>query len=210
MHLLHMHLAGQVRPGLFRAWEIGGKMSNSNGSLRSADRAEKFGDDVPEYFFYLLFQAMRRRDAAFETVLATLDLSLAHWRAISTIRRMEGCAMTEVATFTAIDRTTLTRSIDQLVRRGLVARQTPDHDRRQVRLHLTEAGEQAYNQAVGRLMDFNRQALAGVDEARRREISRGLATVVANLAPDDVLAEALIRFEPGLMRRRKGEAPAET
>ena len=178
-------------------------MPESKAQLRSVDPTAEFELDVPEYFFYLLFQAVRRRDAAFEAALTGLELTLGQWRAISTIRRFAGCTMSDVAAFTAVDRTTLTRSIDQLVRRGLIERRTPAHDRRQVLLHLTAAGEQLYGEAVEELLAFNRQALDGVSEARQREISRGLASIVRNLAPDPDTAEALVRFEPALMRRRK-------
>lgn len=175
-------------------------MTKSKAELRSVDAEAEFGLDVPEYFFYLLFQAVRRRDAAFERALGPLELSLAQWRAISTVRRFGACSMSDLAAFTAVDRTTLTRSVDQLVRRELMARTTPATDRRQVHLSLTQQGQDIYDQAVDQLLAFNRQALAGVDAGRQREISRGLATVIRNLAPDPQTAEALIRFEPGLMR----------
>lgn len=175
-------------------------MTKSKAELRSVDAEAEFGLDVPEYFFYLLFQAVRRRDAAFERALGPLELSLAQWRAISTVRRFGACSMSDLAAFTAVDRTTLTRSVDQLVRRDLMARTTPPADRRQVHLSLTQQGQDIYDQAVDQLLAFNRQALAGVDPGRQREISRGLATVIRNLAPDPQVAEALIRFEPTLMR----------
>ena len=175
-------------------------MTESAAVLRSVDPEGEFGLDVPEYFFYLLFQAVRRRDAAFERALAGLDLTLSQWRAMSTVRRFGSCGMSELSAFTAVDRTTLTRSVDQLVRRGLVARETPASDRRQVRLSLTPEGQAMYDRAVLQLLSFNRSALEGVDEARRREISRGLATIIRNLAPDDNFAEALIRFEPERIR----------
>ena len=178
-------------------------MSETKSSLRSVDPEAEFGLDVPEYFFYLLFQAVRRRDAAFERALSGLDLTLGQWRAISTIRRFESCAMSELAAFTAVDRTTLTRSVDQLVRRSLVARRTPERDRRQVRLSLTEAGQQLYARAVDQLLDFNCQALTGVPAERQRDISRGLAAVIRNLEPDPEMAEALIRFEPAALPGRR-------
>ena len=163
-------------------------MTESAAVLRSVDPEGEFGLDVPEYFFYLLFQAVRRRDAAFERALAGLDLTLSQWRAMSTVRRFGSCGMSELSAFTAV------------VRRNLVARETPASDRRQVRLSLTPEGQAMYDRAVLQLLSFNRSALEGVDEARRREISRGLATIIRNLAPDDNFAEALIRFEPERIR----------
>ena len=175
-------------------------MTQNPAVLRSTDPEGEFGLDVPEYFFYLLFQAVRRRDAAFERALGPLELTLFQWRAISTVRRFGACGMSELSAFTAVDRTTLTRSVDQLVRRGLISRETPESDRRQVRLSLTAEGHAIYDRAVDQLLSFNRDALDGVPETRRREISRGLATIIRNLASDEDLAEALIRCEPERMR----------
>ncbi|OYW92076.1 MAG: hypothetical protein B7Z13_10905, partial [Caulobacterales bacterium 32-67-6] len=72
-------------------------MTKSKAGLRSIDAEAEFGLDVPEYFFYLLFQAVRRRDAAFERALAPLELSLGQWRAISTVRRFGVCSMSDLS-----------------------------------------------------------------------------------------------------------------
>lgn len=159
----------------------------------SIDPEGEFTLDVPEHFFYLLFQAVRRRDLTFDAALAPTGLTLARWRTLSIIRRIEACTMKELAFYSTIDRTTLTRSVDQLVAEGLVDRSTPPKDRRQVILGLTERGEAVYDEAVNLLLDFNRGALDGVSHKDQRVLARVLHTILRNML-EDREAEALIGF----------------
>ncbi len=148
--------------------------------------------DVPEYFFYLLFQAQRRRDLTFDMALAEGGLNINRWRALSVIRRIHGCTMKDLAGFTAIDRTTLTRAVDQMVEQGLVLRATPPGDRRKVVLTLTDEGEAFFQAALSVLNDFNRVALEGVPEDRQLVVLDVLGRILRNLcATEEQLAELL-------------------
>ena len=150
--------------------------------------------DVPEYFFYLLFQAQRRRDITFDAALAEGGLNINRWRTLSVIQRLQDCTMKDLAGFTAIDRTTLTRSVDQLVDQGLVSRSTPPGDRRKVVLTLTDTGEVFFQAAVGLLDDFNREALHGVSKERQLVVLDVLQTIVRNLCAAQDQAEEILTF----------------
>lgn len=162
----------------------------------SVDDRGEFPIDVPEYFFYLLFQAVRHRDLTFDSALAPVGLTLHRWRTLSIIRRLEACTMSELARYSTIDRTTLTRAVDHLVSEGLVKRHTPAKDRRQVSLALTPQGEEVYVSAVDLLMNFNRKALEGVSDATRRELSRALQKVIRNILADEDWANDIVTFGP--------------
>ena len=151
-------------------------------------------DRRQEDFVYLLFQAVRRRDLAFGEVLEEIDLSLPKWRAILTIQRIPCCSMGELSAYTTVDRTTLTRTVDQLVAEGLVQRVATPNDRRQVHLVLTDLGAEAYQAAVARLRRFNDQALRGVADDDVLRLCEVVQTVVRNLHEDPDWAESVIRF----------------
>ena len=162
----------------------------------SIDERGEFPIDVPEYFFYLLFQAVRHRYLTFDSALAPVGLTLHRWRTLSIIRRLEACTMSELARYSTIDRTTLTRAVDHLVTEGLVMRHTPAKDRRQVSLALTPQGEEVYLSAVDLLMNFNRKALEGVSDSTRRELSRALQKVIRNILADEAWANDIVSFGP--------------
>jgi DNA-binding MarR family transcriptional regulator len=160
----------------------------------SVDPDGEFPLGAPEYFFYLLFQAARQRDGFFDKALKPVGLNLAQWRSLAIIRRLEVCTMTSLARYSTVERTTLTRAVDQLVSRGLVSRWTPDQDRRQVNLALTDQGEAIYGKAVGILKERNQWVLQDIDPKRLRDATRVLQQSLSKLIDDDEMALDLISF----------------
>jgi MarR family transcriptional regulator for hemolysin len=147
-----------------------------------------------EYFFYLLYLAARQRDLRFGEALSETGLSLARWRTLAIIRRIENCTMKALALYTAIDRTTLTRAVDVLVEQGLVDRLPIRGDRRKVSLSLTVAGEAAYARAVSILMSENGAVLQRLDDGALRDATRLLQQVIVALMDDGSEAQDLIAF----------------
>ena len=150
-----------------------------------------------EWFFYLMFQTVRRRDQAFGVALEALGLNLPKWRALSVISRLSGCTMNELAEFTTIDRTTLTRTADQLIEAGLVARGGHAGDRRVVRLELTPAGEAIFDSALSAMRRFNSEALTGVSEKDQAHLRDTLRAVIANITGSADRAEAIADMRRG-------------
>src|SRR5258706_2340139 len=141
----------------------------------------EFPLEPQEYLFYLLFQAARQRDAYCDRELTPIGLNMAQWRSLAIIRRIEGCTMSLLARYSTIDRTTLTRSVDQLIARGLVERWTPERDRRQVNLALTVQGEAVFERAAAVLKVRNEAVLADVAPQRLVEAMRVLQAAPAEL-----------------------------
>ena len=114
---------------------------------------------------------------------------------MSTINRLDGCLMSELAEFTTVDRTTLTRTVDQLVKSGLAARGASASDRRQVVVSLTDEGHALFDRAVEALRHHNSGVLAGLCEDEVRTIRAGLQKVLRNIAgSDEGLFHQLLHF----------------
>jgi DNA-binding MarR family transcriptional regulator len=150
-----------------------------------------------EWFFYLLFQTVRRRDQAFGGALEALGLNMPKWRALSVISRLSGCTMNELAELTTIDRTTLTRTADQLIDAGLVARCGLPGDRRIVRLEMTEKGEAIFEKALTAMRKFNREALEGVSAQDQDHLRNTLHAVLANITGSTDRADAITEMRRG-------------
>jgi DNA-binding MarR family transcriptional regulator len=149
---------------------------------------------VPEYFFYLLNQAARLRDAALDAAVEPEDFTASRVRILAIIRRVDGCTMSALARFSSIDRTTLTREIDYLVSRGLVARTVPPKDRRRVNLALTAEGEKFYETRLSSVVAVSRRSVRGVDMVHLRDFARTLQAIIRNLVDDPDWAEEIIAF----------------
>lgn len=154
-----------------------------------------------EYFFYLLFQVARQRDLFCDKALAPCGLNMAQWRSLAIIRRMEVCTMSSLARYSTIERTTLTRAVDQLVARGLVERWVPESDRRQVNLRLSDVGEQAFAQGAAILDPHNLHLLNDEAPTELRHAMAVLQNTLRKLAGNEVLAADLLNFGAGAPRR---------
>ena len=164
-------------------------------SSRSAASPQgEFPYPVSPYLFHLFTTIGRLRDAQLDKALRPLGLNVTRHRAIAVIALIEPCTMSELADLSAIDRTTMTRIVDQLVVRGLAERATPSEDRRQVVLSLTGKGREVYQKALQTIGVVNRAALQGLPEEALHAVARAQQAILANLAPNPERARRLLSF----------------
>ena len=94
----------------------------------TVDPTGEFPFDLTTYLFHVFAVLGRYREAALDEAFRPLGLNVARHRALAVVARMQPCGMTELADFCAVDRTTMTRTVDQLFAGGLVERTTPASD----------------------------------------------------------------------------------
>jgi len=161
-------------------------------SKSTLDPKGEFPLDLTTYVFHLFAVVGRHREARIDALLKPLGLNLSRHRALSVVASLEPCTMTELADFSAVDRTTLTRTVDQLVDAGLVERGTPREDRRQVLLTLTNEGRALYRRSLQAIFRLNRDLLAKLADPDQRRLARGLEGFLDVLVDDPALRERLL------------------
>jgi DNA-binding MarR family transcriptional regulator len=167
-------------------------MSQPRRWRRTKDPAGEFPLDLINYAFHLFAVVARHREARLEAAMRPLGLNLTRHRCLAVIQALEPCTMTALAEFSAVDRTTLTRTVDPLVKQGWVERVTPASDRRQVVLTLTDAGRDVCAKSLREVFRVNRHLLDGLpDEADRRAMTRGLELFLGRLVDDPELLKRL-------------------
>jgi DNA-binding MarR family transcriptional regulator len=166
-------------------------MNDRTRPASTIDPTGEFPLDLTTYVFHLFTVVARHREARLEAALKPLGLNVSRHRALTSIERLEPCTMRELATFVAVDRTTLTRTVDQLTDADLVERTTPREDRRQVVLTLTAPGRAACRRALQAIYRVNRDLLADMADDEQRALARGLDALLGRLAPDPDLLRRL-------------------
>jgi len=160
--------------------------------LEPGDPTGEFPIEPSAYFLHLMLIIDRYRDARVEELLRPLNMTLDGHRAMRIIENRGACTMGELADYAIIDRTTLTRLVDNLVSQGLVARSKPPGDRRKVVLTLTEAGSDAHAQARRAIIKENAVLTADLPEADVRIAVRLQQSLVKRLVADDDIARRLL------------------
>jgi DNA-binding MarR family transcriptional regulator len=160
----------------------------------AADPKREFALTPVDFVMHLTSSMALLRDSALDHGLKPLGLSVSRYRVLGVLARFGASRMTDVANLTAMDRTSLTRVADNLVKAGLAVRTASAKDRRHVFLEITEAGRETHRAAVAVVLGYNARLLADVPEPVKRQAARTLTRMAANLAPNAAARDGIVHF----------------
>lgn len=110
---------------------------------------------LEDHLFFLFTQVIGRRDRILDIWLRPMGLSASKWRIIATLASRNMAMMRELADLTTIERTTLTRALDQLEAAGAILRVPDADDKRVVRVALSKRGMDLFEEANGIVEKIN-------------------------------------------------------
>lgn len=120
---------------------------------------------------------------AFNDALAEAGGSLPIWLVLSSVKGQSRRTQLEVARAVGIEGPTLTRHLDGLEDAGLVVRLRDAGDRRAVRVELTDAGEELFQQLRKAVIAFNGRLTEGISEQELERLRRTLERLSDNVQP---------------------------
>jgi MarR family transcriptional regulator, 2-MHQ and catechol-resistance regulon repressor len=106
------------------------------------------------------------------------DISVSQCYALEALVRQGGMTLNDLAAHLYLDKSTASRVIDSLERKGYVARTPHLSDRRSVQLEATANGRDLYRKVEGDILAEEKSLLAGFDP----EIRRAMTHLIARLA----------------------------
>jgi len=89
-----------------------------------------------------LDEAYRRLEQVYERLIAPIGLSVLEWYALRALYADNGATASHLAQAVCRHPSSMTALLDRLEEKGLVSRAVDAHDRRNVRVFLTDAGQQ--------------------------------------------------------------------
>lgn len=134
--------------------------------------------DLEDHLGYWLRCLSNFVSGSFEQKLSGHDISVAQWVVLRTLFENSGVTLNQAAQLVGVDKSSLSRMVERLVKRGLMDR-AEGNDRRSVGLTLTEAGKRLVPQ-LAKLADENDYAFfRTLNEKQRKDF---LATIQKLLA----------------------------
>ncbi len=130
------------------------------------DETELDLEHRPAYRFSILAALSTRAMAGL--LAEHSGLTIAHWRALSIIGAHEPLSSSSVARHSSMDADKVTRAVDRLVAKGLVARESDKADRRRVVLTLTARGRKTYGEIDRRRRELDAEFLRVLSDAERK------------------------------------------
>lgn len=126
------------------------------------------------------------------------------WRVLAKLAQEDGILSSALAERAQLDRARTSRALTTLVAKQLVLRRPRPQDRREVTLHLTEAGRRLYDTLLPRVARINQDLTAVLGEAERAALDDMLARLQGQA--DALLAQAGLPKADRRRGRRREEA----
>lgn len=86
-------------------------------------------------------------------------------------------SMSEISVLTGLEKSSFTRSVDSLVKRGFLTRNSPENDRRKIKLSLTGKGTKAVKLIRNNLDDYLESLLSDFSSKEKEEFLKSLNTI---------------------------------
>ncbi len=131
---------------------------------------------------YQVRRCHRRFDRLLTSYLARHGLKTGFWYYLRILWIEDGVSQKELSALTNVAENTTASLLNMMVAEGLVTRTRDEHDRRKVRIHLTERGRSLEAELIDYAADLNMVAAAGVTPAEMETCLSVLRRMSANLA----------------------------
>lgn len=137
---------------------------------------------LDRHIFYLFGQIYGRRDQQLARSLRRFRLAVPEWRVLAALADLGSCTINRLADLTIVDRTTLSRTLDRMERRKLVARTRVEADKRSYEIRLAPAGRAMLREIWPVMSYHNARAIAGLTAPELARLKRLLRKMIANVA----------------------------
>ena len=98
------------------------------------------------------------------------NITLSQCHTIIEVGRTGKVSLVDLAANLNLDKSTVSRSVDNLVNQGLLVRETDLQDRRFVTLSLTKQGESTYQELEKRMADYFQEIIDAIPYEKREQV----------------------------------------
>jgi DNA-binding MarR family transcriptional regulator len=136
---------------------------------------------IERHVFYWMTQVVSRRDRQLNAELRRFRLRVPEYRVLGILRARQRLSLGEAAMIIGLDYTTMSRTVDRMVKAGRVLRVTDMADRRVTRLALTAEGTRLFDQIWPMVSRLNDLACARLPEGATPLLCHALSEMVRSL-----------------------------
>jgi DNA-binding MarR family transcriptional regulator len=105
-------------------------------------------------------------------------ISISQCHAIVEIGRAREISLNELSEVLTLDKSTMSRTIDNLVKSGLVIRELHTADRRFVTIKLTDEGSKILNNVEGGMREYYKNIFKSIPEGEREQVLDSLKLLI--------------------------------
>ena len=141
---------------------------------------------LDEFLPYRLVSLSQRISQSLSSIYREeFGVSVPEWRILANLAERGELNPSEIAAQTSMDRARVTRGIKDLRAKKCLVKRPDANDQRAYRLRLSATGEALYRKIVPLALAWERELLAGLDDAEHRALMRALDVLSAQLDEPD-------------------------
>lgn len=116
---------------------------------------------------------------------ACCGVTLAQCHAIVEIGRAGSISLNDLSVVIGLDKSTMSRTINNLVNNGLASREIDPNDRRYLTIQLTEKGMESFQEIEAEMEKFFTRVYNSIPERKRDQVIESLGLLIQALAEND-------------------------
>ena len=113
------------------------------------------------------------------------NLDIPQWRILANLASRGDMTAQDIARITYSHKSTVSRAVQELQNRGLIARKVSSADKRSFTLALTSEGRRMFRQLLPLVLEFERKLMASISDADARALLKGLTALETVLLGSD-------------------------
>lgn len=135
---------------------------------------------------YLMNRIMGRYNATLREDFRRQHRTIPQVRTLAVLSVMDGVTVGDLAVYTVIEQSTLSRTLDALESHGLVRRETGETDSRVRKVYLTDNGRAEVGRAWPAMHSAFEDMFAGIDEAEYSALIATLQKMLNNIRKHEI------------------------
>lgn len=135
---------------------------------------------------YLMNRIMGRYNANLREELRRHHLTIPQVRALAVLSVLDGVTVNDLAVYTVIEQSTLSRTLDGLERQGLVRREQGVTDSRRRHVFMTDEGRAEFARAWPFMHDEFEAMFDGIDDAEYAALIATLGKMLKNIRKHEI------------------------
>ncbi len=136
---------------------------------RQTDAYSIHSYQLDEQIGFILRKASQRHTAIFADLIVG-DFTPTQFAAMSKLYEVGECSQNDLGRRVAMDAATIKGVIDRLILRGLVHTWPDPHDRRRLRVDLTETGKTIAEEAIAHAIEITRRTLEPLNRSEQKRL----------------------------------------
>lgn len=140
--------------------------------------------ELDQYLFFWVGQISAFFSRGVTKALRPYGVNLTTWRVLALLEQRGVMTISEVHDYSGIERSTVSRTVDEMEKQGLIVRLAREEDKRMTDMRITPAGSELYAKILPAVSRWNQRNLHDLSTEEIQMAIRVLKKVRANFSAD--------------------------